>query len=141
MSRSNSDHLHLEHRPQDGSEAYALALLDRERLILVDRRELVAARVLPHPLFYAAGHLLGLILAAVAREPARALQDITADQEHGEAQERPDPKRDPPAVTATRLPSAAPPQKLSLMASATWPLSRAGITGSRDHQPVPTAER
>ena len=85
---------------------------------------------------------VGLLLAAVDEEPARALREVAADEQDAEPEQGAHRERDPPAdvareerswwrkISDSRLPPAAPSQNEPLMIRSIRPRARAGINSS-----------
>jgi hypothetical protein len=95
--QNGTNRIHLEHRPGDQAESYALALLDGDRALLW-RRKLLAARVPSDVVFYVLYHPFRLLGSTVGHEPAWALRNVAANQEDPEARERAEREREPPTV-------------------------------------------
>ena len=85
--------------------------------------------------------LLGLLLAAVDEQPARALRDVAADEQDGQAEHGTDAERQPPPEVrgedrgsrknrAAAAPAAEPTQYEPLIMRSTRPRTRAGISSS-----------
>ncbi len=83
-----------ERRVGDLGERRLLALAHRDALVGLGQ---LLAGLLGDPLLDVVDDPLGLLLAAVDEQPARALRDVAPHQQDGQAEDRADPEGDPPA--------------------------------------------
>ena len=85
-----------EDRAEHDRDRRVVARVDLHRLQRVERRH--SAAVLPHVVLDVAHDLLGLALAAVDRQPARALGNVGAQEDDADRQDRADEEHGAPAV-------------------------------------------
>ena len=128
----------LERHRRDRPEGDGLALADRDRV--AGLLELLAG-ALPDVLLDPLDDPLGLLLASVDEQPARALGHMPPDEQDREREHRAEPEGEAPAEVggeeavssrkiAATAPAAAPSQYEPLMMRSTRPRTRAGISSS-----------
>ena len=110
-------------------------------MVSADARQLLAGLLLDGVLDVA-DDLLGLVLATVDEQPARALGDVAADEQDADGEHGAEPEGEPPAQLRVRRwsgraagwsaarPPAAPTQNEPLMAMSIRPRYLAGISSS-----------